>query len=114
MIDMAYALGSQTGQAGGDGIQSLVQFLPIILIFVVFYFLLIRPQQKKAKDHKAILDNLKKGDNVITQGGMYGKIAAIQDQTIVLEIADKVRVRVARPYIAGLASTPPPPMEPGA
>lgn len=114
MIDLAYAMGSQTGQAGGDGIQSLIQFLPIVLIFVVFYFLLIRPQQKKAKDHKVMLENLKKGDSVITQGGVYGKVAAIQDQIVVLEIADKVRVRVARPYIAGLASTPPPPVEPNA
>ncbi len=114
MIDVAYAMGAQPGQAGGDGIQSLIQFLPIVLIFVVFYFLLIRPQQKKAKEHKALLENLKKGDNVITQGGVEGKVAAIQDQMVILEIADKVRVRVARPYIAGLASTPPPPVEPNA
>lgn len=114
MIDMAYAMGPQPGQGGGDGIQSLIQFLPIVLIFVVFYFLLIRPQQKKAKEHRTLLENLKKGDNVITQGGVYGKIAAIQDQIVVLEIADKVRIRVARPYIAGLASTPPSPVEPNA
>jgi preprotein translocase subunit YajC len=114
MIDMAYAMGPTPGQAGGDGIQSLIQFLPIVLIFVVFYFLLIRPQQKKAKEHKALLENLKKGDNVITQGGVYGKVVAIQDQIVILEIADKVRVRMARPYIAGLASTPPPPVEPNA
>ncbi|MGC8605780.1 MAG: preprotein translocase subunit YajC [Desulfomonilaceae bacterium] len=114
MIDVAFAMGPQPGQTGADGIQSLVQFLPIILIFVVFYFLLIRPQQKKAKEHKAVLENLKKGDNIITQGGMYGKIVSVQDQIVVLEIADKVRVRVARPYIAGLASTPPPPVEPNA
>jgi preprotein translocase subunit YajC len=114
MIDMAYAMGPQPGQAGGDGIQSLIQFLPIVLIFVVFYFLLIRPQQKKAKEHRTILENLKKGDSVITQGGVYGKIAAIQDQIVILEIADKVKIRVARPYIAGLASTPPPPSEPNA
>ncbi|MCX5873519.1 MAG: preprotein translocase subunit YajC [Deltaproteobacteria bacterium] len=114
MIDMAYAMGSTPGQAGGDGIQSLIQFLPIVLIFVVFYFLLIRPQQKKAKEHKTLLENLKKGDSVITQGGIYGKVVAIQDQVVILEIADKVRVRMARPYIAGLASTPPPPVEPNA
>jgi len=101
MIDMAYAMGPGGGQGGDMG--TLMGFLPMVLIFAVFYFLLIRPQQKKAKDHRALLDNLKKGDAVITQGGIYGKIAAIADQEVILEIADKVKVRVARGSIAGLA-----------
>ena len=95
-------------------VNPLINLFPLIIIFVVFYFLLIRPQQKKAKEHKTLLDNLKKGDNVITQGGVFGNIVAVQDQVVVLEIADKVRIRVARSYIAGLASTPPPPVEPNA
>src|SRR4030043_929138 len=99
-MDLAYAMGAP----GGSGGQSqLLSFLPMILIFVVFYFLLIRPQQKKAKDHRVMLENLKKGDAVITQGGIYGKIASISDQVVTLEIADKVRVRVARSHIAGTA-----------
>jgi preprotein translocase subunit YajC len=106
MIDTAYAMAPGGSQGGGD-MNTLLGFLPMILIFAVFYFLLIRPQQKKAKEHKALLDNLKKGDSVITQGGLYGKIMTIQDQVVTLEIADKVRVRVSRGHIAGLASAPP-------
>jgi preprotein translocase subunit YajC len=102
MIDTAYAMALPSGGQGG-GMDSLVSFLPMILIFVVFYFLLIRPQQKKAKDQRVMLENLKKGDAVLTQGGLYGKIAGISDQVVTLEIADKVRVRVARSSIAGLA-----------
>jgi preprotein translocase subunit YajC len=87
----------------GD-MQSLISTLgPLILIIPVFYFLVIRPQQQKQKEHKALLDNLKKGDTVITQGGLYGKVAAVSDHVLTLEIADKVRVRVSRAHIAGLA-----------
>jgi preprotein translocase subunit YajC len=108
MIDTAFAMApSGTGQGGGD-MGGLLQFLPIILIFGVFYFLIIRPQQQRAKEHKRMLDDLKKGDAVITQGGMYGKITNIADQIVTIEIADKVRVRVARSHVAGLASSPPP------
>jgi len=108
MIDTAYAMAPPTGGGGGD-MNTLISFLPMILIFAIFYLLLIRPQQKKAKEHRTLLENLKKGDSVITQGGLYGRIAGIQDQVVTLEIADKVRVRVSRAHIAGLASAPPPP-----
>ena len=77
--------------------------LMMLSIFVIFYFLLIRPQQQKAKEHKAFLENLKRGDRVITSGGIVGEITAIADQTLTLEIADKVRVEVGRPYVAGFA-----------
>jgi preprotein translocase subunit YajC len=102
MIDMAYAMPGAGGQGGGD-MNTLMGFLPMILIFAVFYFLVIRPQQKKAKEHRQLLDNLKKGDSVITQGGLFGKITGVSDQIITLEIADKVRVRVSRGHIAGIA-----------
>lgn len=102
MIDTAYAMAGPSGQGGGD-LNTLMGFLPMILIFGVFYFLLIRPQQKKAKDHRTMLESLKKGDAVITQGGLFGKITALSDQVVTLEIADKVRVRVSRGHIAGLA-----------
>jgi preprotein translocase subunit YajC len=101
MIDVAYAMGP--GGAGGGDINTLMGFLPMVLILGVFYFLLIRPQQKKAKEHRELLQNLKKGDAVITQGGLYGKIGGLSDQVVTLEIADKVRVRVSRAHIAGLA-----------
>ncbi len=100
MIDVAYA---QTGIQGLGDSAVLMNILMLVAIFGVFYFLLIRPQQKKAKDHKTMLDNLRKGDAVITQGGLYGKITAITDQEATLEIAEKVRVRVVRGSISGLA-----------
>jgi preprotein translocase subunit YajC len=103
MIDVAYAMAPH-GQGGGD-MNQLIGFLPIVLIFGVFYLLLIRPQQKKQKELKAMLQNLKKGDAVITQGGLYGKITGLSDQILTLEIADKVQVRVTRSAVAGLATS---------
>ncbi len=79
------------------------QFLPLILIFLVFYFLLIRPQQKKAKEHQSYLANLKRGDKVITGGGIYGQITGLTDNAVTLEIADNVRIKVSRAAIAGSA-----------
>ncbi|MBI4963340.1 MAG: preprotein translocase subunit YajC [Desulfomonile tiedjei] len=104
MIDVAYAMAPGGGSGGGD-MNTLMGFLPMVLILGVFYFLLIRPQQKKAKEHRELLQNLKKGDAVITQGGLYGKIAGLSEQVVTLEIADKVRVRVTRASVAGLAPT---------
>jgi len=97
---LAYAMGTTPG---GGGASSIMSFLPIILIFVVFYFLLIRPQQKKAKDHRTLLSNLKEGDQVMTSGGIYGRITGIRDDKVTLEISDKVRVKVNRGHIAGVA-----------
>ena len=88
------------GQAGG-----LMGFLPLVLIFVIFYFLMIRPQQKKAKEHKAMLDNLKKGDRVITSGGIYGLIEEVRPNTITLKVAENVRMKFGRGYIVGLQGT---------
>ena len=97
MIDVAWA------QAGGAGSQApLVSFLlPIALIFGVFYFLLIRPQQKKTRTHQDMLKSLKVGDRVITTGGIYGTIVDGGEHSVKLEIADRVRVEVGRTYIAG-------------
>jgi preprotein translocase subunit YajC len=108
LIETAYAMGTSGGggQGGGDAFTS---FLPLILIFVIFYFLLIRPQQKKAKQHREILASLKKGDAVITSGGLYGKITSNvrpEDMALTIEISEKVRVKVARNQISGLASQP--------
>ena len=77
--------------------------VPMLFMVGIFYFLLIRPQQKKAKEHKQLLDNLKRGDRVITAGGLIGEINSISDQTLTIEIADKVRVEVGRAYVAGFA-----------
>ena len=99
--ELAYAMGPQPGGGGGGGSQ-IWSFLPIILIFVVFYFLLIRPQQKRAKEHRTLLESIKTGEYVLTSGGIYGKITGIKDNIITVEISDKVRVKVARGNIAGV------------
>ncbi len=105
-VSMAHAMGtagqqSGGGQAAGGG---LTAFLPLILMVVIFYFLLIRPQQKRQKEHRMMLQNLRKGDVVMTQGGIHGRITGLTDSVVTLEIADKVRVKVQRGYIAGLLS----------
>jgi preprotein translocase subunit YajC len=92
------------GAGGGAGPPTLVSFLPLALVFVVFYFLLIRPQQQKAKEHKAMLGELKKNDEVITKGGLFGRVITLADEVVTLEIAPNVRVRVSRPQIASVLS----------
>ena len=83
--------------------------VPLILMFVIFYFLLIRPQQKRNKEHREMLGNLKKGDRVVTSGGLHGRITGMSDTTLTVEIADKVRVKVSRGNIAALNQPAPPP-----
>ena len=95
LISNAYA---QTAAAGPmDGVM---QFLPIILMFVVLYFLMIRPQQKKAKEHKALLEGLGKGDEVVTASGMVGRITKVGDDFVTIEIAANVEVQMQKPSIA--------------
>ena len=103
-IATAYAQGS--GASGGGGF--FVQILPLLLIFVVFYFLLIRPQQKKMKAHRDMIANLRRGDKVITGGGLHATVAKIEDEVAVLEIADGVRVKAARHTISELSAKPVP------
>ena len=98
MINIAYAMGQ--GGAAGEGAAGFSSFIPIILMFVIFYFLLIRPQQKKAKDHREMIGRIKKGDRIITSGGLHGRITAVSENTITVEIADKVRVKIARGNVA--------------
>ena len=99
MVDWAYASNGIGGQDWGN----MFPLLMMLSIFVIFYFLLIRPQQKKAKEHRQFLENLKRGDRVITSGGLCGEIITIGDQILTLEIADKVRVEVGRGHVAGFA-----------
>lgn len=82
--------------------QQMQQILPLIFMFAIFYFLLIRPQQKKAKEHRALLDALKKGDQVVTAGGMHGKVSALDDQVVTLEVAPGVNVKINKPFIASI------------
>ena len=99
LLDIAHAM-AQPAEGGAQGFSA---FIPLILIFVIFYFLLLRPQQKKAKQHREMLDSLKQGDMVITSGGLHGKIAGLTDTIATLEIADKVRVKVSRSQISALS-----------
>ncbi len=95
-VSTAYA---QTAGAGGSS-DMLVQFLPLILIFVVFYFLLIRPQQKKMKEHKGKIDAVKKGDQVVTGGGLVGKVARVDDIYVDIELAPNMKVKAVKSTLA--------------
>ena len=95
-VETLYAAGS----AAGHQPNPIAGFIPIILIFVVFYFLLIRPQQKRAKQHREMIQNLQKGDEIITSGGLYGKIVGFTDEFLTIEVADNVKLKVARNYVS--------------
>ena len=89
--------------------SALVQFLPLVLIFVVFYFLLIRPQQKKQKDHRAMLDALRRGDRIVTGGGIVGTVnRVVNAEEVEVDIASGVRVRLVRSTIASVLAKPDP------
>lgn len=103
LISPAYA------QAGGAGAFDIAAFLPLILIFAVFYFLLIRPQQKKVKQHRELVSNLRRGDRVVTAGGIIGTVSkVVNDAELQVEIAEGVRVRLVRSQVVEvLAKTAP-------
>jgi preprotein translocase subunit YajC len=98
--EIAYAMAPAQGQGGQQSPYTFLIFMG--LLFAVFYFILIRPQQKRQKEHRQLLENLKKGDKVMTTGGIQGTIVALSDTVVTVEIADKVKVKVGRNYIAGL------------
>lgn len=100
-ISPAYAQTAAGGSIfGGGGLMSL---LPLILIFVVFYFLLIRPQQKKVKEHREMITNLRRGDKIVTSGGIIGQITkVISENELQIEIAEGVRVKCSRSMVANL------------
>ena len=100
-VSPAYA---QDASAAAGGLAAFGQFVPLILIFVIMYFLMIRPQQKRAKEHRAMVEALKKGDEVVTQGGLVGKVTAVRDQELEVEIAPGVKVRVIRATVTGLVN----------
>ena len=103
LISPAYA---QAGGAQRD--FDLISLMPLLLIFVVFYFLLIRPQQKKMKQHRELISALKRGDRVLTAGGIIGSVVKVEDAELLVEIAKDVRVRVARSTISDVLSKPQP------
>jgi len=94
MASPAAGSGASAQPAGWQGM--LVSLMPMILIFVIMYFLLIRPQQKKAREHQELLNQLKTGDRVVTTGGLYGTITAVHERTFLVKVADNVVVEVSR------------------
>lgn len=106
------ALAAVTSPAGAADSAAagnpLGQFLPLIVIFVIFYFFLIRPQQKKAKEHQKLLTGIKKDDRVLTSGGLYGTVVAVRSDILEVKIADNVKVQIARSAISTVvpAETP--------
>ncbi len=106
-MDFAYALGQRPSGAGetprGGAIGGL---LPLILIFFVFYFLLIRPQQRKVREHQKLLNAIKKGDEVITSGGIYGTITAVKGDVVDLKIAEGIKVVLSKSAIATVIKSP--------
>ena len=100
MTGVAWAAEAAAPAAGAGGMAFIGQFLPLILIFFVFYFLLIRPQQKKAKEHKALVEALAKGDEVITSSGIAGRIAKVTDDFVTVTIAENVDIQMQKVAVA--------------
>jgi len=95
---VAVAFAADSGQQGGAG--GIMSFAPIIVLFAIFYFLMIRPQQKRAKAHKEMLSKTAKGDYIVTTGGLHGRVTAVSENTLTIEVADKVRVKVEKNAVA--------------
>ena len=100
-----YLIGlAQAGSSGPGG--AFTQFVPLIAIFAIFYFLVLRPQSRKAKEHQKMLSELKKGEDVVTQGGIIGKITGMTDGELTLQVQEGVRLRVTRASIQGRYTPP--------
>lgn len=100
MLDLAFAMAPPSDGAEGGG--SLLALLPpMIMMFMIFYFVLIRPQQKKQQEARKMIDELKEGDTVVTLSGIHGTIKKLKDDTVMLQIADNVRVKINRSSIGG-------------
>ncbi len=114
LFSSAYA--QAAGSIGGFDLSTIGSMLPVVLIFVAMYFLMIRPQQKQLKEHRAVLDRLKKGDQVVSQGGMIGKIASLSadGREVQLEISPGVKVRLLKSSIQSVHAPAPAPAEPPA
>src|SRR5512147_2496224 len=102
MAGMASVAWAQGLGGGGSSSGTLLSLLPFVLIFVIFYFLLILPQQKRQKQQKAMLDNLKKGDKVVTASGIWGTVTNLGKETVTLQIADNTKIKMQREFISRL------------
>ena len=91
-----------SGDGGGGGLGSLMTFLPFIAIIAIFYFLIIRPQNKKQKDTQKMLSALKKGDRIVTIGGVHGTIQSVRDQSVIVKVDENVKLEFSRSAISGV------------
>jgi preprotein translocase subunit YajC len=101
MLGLAFAMGASPA-GGGGGQSAIMNLVPLVFMFGIFYFLLIRPQQKKAKEHRALIDTLKKGDLVVTAAGIHGKVTSVDENIITLEIAPGINIKIGKGFIASL------------
>ena len=99
MLGIAFAMAGQPASGQGQG-NIFTSFLPLIIIFVIFYFLLIRPQQKQQKKTRAMISSVKRGDKIVTRGGLHGTITGITDKVLQVEIAENVKVKMNREAVA--------------
>jgi preprotein translocase subunit YajC len=104
MTSMLVSTAAAAGTGGASGAQFFMQIVPLLLIFVVFYFLLIRPQQKRAKEHEAKLNAVQKNDEVVTGGGLMGKVTKVADDHVEVEIAPNVRVKALKSMLTDVKS----------
>ena len=95
-MELLFAMAPQGGEGGGGLISTLIMFGAI---FLIFYFMIIRPQQKRAKEREKLLSNLEKGDKVVTNGGIYGVVAGLEEKTALLQISDNVKIKIDRSAI---------------
>ncbi|OQY19758.1 MAG: preprotein translocase subunit YajC [Desulfobacteraceae bacterium 4572_35.1] len=102
MVSEAYAMAGQA--AAGGGKQGYEGIIMLVIMFAIFYFLLIRPQQKRAKQHRQLLDSLKVGDQVVTAGGIHGRIVTVQDHVVTIEIDKGVKVKLNRVSVTAAES----------
>jgi preprotein translocase subunit YajC len=100
----AFAQAAGAGAPDGGPAAIFVQMAPLLLIFVIFYFLLIRPQQKKMKEHRSLIDAVKKGDAVVTAGGVIGKVTKVEDNEVEVEISPNVRIKVVKSTLSDVRS----------
>lgn len=100
MLNTAYAMGSSCATSTTAQPPVLLQFLPLILLFVVFYFLLIRPQQKRQKEQMNMIAALGKGDEVITQGGIFGTIVSVEDKAVILKVDENTTVKILKTAVS--------------
>ena len=103
MVDLVYAMAPSSAGGGAGQQSSFMGFLPLILIFVIFYVLLILPQQRKMKKHRDFIKNLEKGNTVVTSAGIHGKITGLTDTIVTLEIAPNVKIKISRDQVLGIS-----------